>query len=60
MTDRALTELPAQQRDAGSSPRARAATPLSKLRGVVYDGARFMGMVVLGMLGVWLLVLLFG
>jgi hypothetical protein len=60
MTDRASSELRAQQWDAGSSPRARAATPLRKLRVVVYDGVRFMGMVVLGMLGVWLLVLLFG
>jgi hypothetical protein len=60
MTDRAFTDLPAQHRDAGSSPTARAATPLGKLRVVVYDGVRFMGMVVLGMLGVWLLVLLFG
>jgi hypothetical protein len=60
MTDRAFTELQAQRRDAGSSPRARAAAPLRKLRVVVYDGVRFMGMVVLGMLGVWLLVLLFG
>jgi hypothetical protein len=60
MTGRALTELRVQHRDAGSSPKARAATPLRKLRVVVYDGVRFMGMVVLGMLGVWLLVLLFG
>ncbi len=62
MTERAMTERPAARRAAGSSSvrRAPASAPLGRLRAAVYDGVRFLGMVVLGMLGVWALVLLFG
>jgi hypothetical protein len=60
MTDRALGELHADRLEAGSTPRARPSPALQKLRRALYEGVRFTALLVVGVLGVWALVLLFG
>lgn len=57
-----MTELPEESLDGGSLavPRAGGGALLRRLWGMVYEGLRFSLMVVIGVLGVWALVLLFG
>ena len=57
-----MAELPEERLDAGSLavPRGGGSALLRRVWAAVYEGLRFTLMVVLGVLGVWALVLLFG